>query len=228
MTKLVKLIDNSKTDKNTTHSYIDSYEKLFHKIKDNKLNILEIGIGEPHKDNRNGGSIKLWYDYFTSSTIYTIDIIKNSKINQEILNKDRIKIFSEQDAYDKKFIKNNFIDKNINFDIIIDDGPHTLKSMKFFVKNYLPLLNDKGIMVVEDIQKIKWIDILIDSIPSHIYDNVSFKTIDLRKEKNRYDDILFVIKKKKLIKKSKEKYSDNIIPEFNLIKDNAIDNLFSY
>ena len=125
MAKLVELIDNSLTDKNTCHSYINTYEHLFSSKKYENNNILEIGVGEPKENKENGGSIKLWHDYFQTSTIYGLDIHDISKINDSIKNKDRIKLFTSVNAYDTTFIKSAFVDNNIKFDILIDDGPHT-------------------------------------------------------------------------------------------------------
>ena len=191
MSKLIDLIDNTKTDKNTSHSYIQTYEELFCKKKFDKINILEIGIGEPKENKDNGGSIKLWHDYFLNSTIYGLDIHDISNINENIINKERIKLFTSIDAYSNIFIKENL--KDIKFDILIDDGPHTLDSMIFFLKNYLPLLNENGILVIEDIPDINWIKILNDNTPDNFKKNVHI--YDLRNYKKRWDDILFVIKK---------------------------------
>jgi|694.fasta_scaffold58232_4 hypothetical protein len=194
MSKLIDLIDNTLTDKNTSHSYIDTYEELFASKKNNINNILEIGIGAPKQNKENGGSIKLWYDYFYNSTIYGLDIIPISDVNDNIIDKERIKLYTSINAYDTIFIENTFIKNNIKFDILLDDGPHTLESMIFFVKNYLPLLKNDGILIIEDIQDINWVNILIENTPEeykkyiHIY--------DLRTNKNRWDDILFVIKNK--------------------------------
>jgi len=193
MSKLVDLIDNTKTDKNTCHSYIDVYEQLFEEKKNDINNILEIGIGEPKENKENGGSIKLWYDYFKNSIIYGLDIFDISKINEEIINKERIKLFTSVDAYDLDFIENNFINNNIKFDIIIDDGPHTLESMIFFVKYYLPLLKEDGIFVIEDIPDINWIEILKENTPEEYTKYI--QVADLRQNKNRWDDIMFIIKK---------------------------------
>lgn len=49
---LLEIVNNSKTDKNTLHSYLDLYQKLLVKKEDTAKNILEIGILD-------GGSIKL-------------------------------------------------------------------------------------------------------------------------------------------------------------------------
>ena len=65
---LEQIVDNTRTDKNTTHSYLPLDESLFKNKRETAQNILEIGI-------QNGGSIKLWRDYFINATIYGLDII---------------------------------------------------------------------------------------------------------------------------------------------------------
>lgn len=190
---LIELIDNTKTDKNTSHSYIDTYERLFKSKKNNNNNILEIGIGEPKQDKENGGSIKLWYDYFPNSTIYGLDIHDISRINEDIQNKERIKLYTSIDAYSENFVNETFIKQNITFDILIDDGPHTLESMKIFIANYLPLLNSGGIMVIEDIPDINWTTILSNMVPLEFKNFIEI--VDLRPIKNRWDDIMLIINK---------------------------------
>jgi hypothetical protein len=193
MSQLIDLLDNTRTDKNTCHSYLPVYQKLFESKKYDNNSILEIGIGDPKQNKENGSSIELWHDYFENSIIHGLDIIPVSDVNDRIINKERIKLYTSVDAYDTAFIKNKFINNNIKFDILIDDGPHTLDSMIFFVKHYLPLLKDDGILVIEDIPDINWIQILTENTPEDLrqYINVA----DLRKIKNRWDDIMFIIKK---------------------------------
>ena len=59
------------TDKNTVHSYLETYEKLFNSYKDEDIVFLEVGV-------REGGSIRLWGDYFTKATIYGISSFRRS------------------------------------------------------------------------------------------------------------------------------------------------------
>ena len=158
-----------------------------------KNNILEIGIGEPKQNKENGGSIKLWFDYFPNSTIYGLDIHDISNVNDIIKNNDRIKLFTSINAYDTTFIENTFVKNDIKFDILIDDGPHTLDSMIFFVTHYLPLLNETGVLVIEDIPDITWINILIQNVPEEYRNFIQIE--DLRHVKNRWDDIMFIINK---------------------------------
>ena len=60
---LEKIVDNSRTDKNTVHSYLPLYQKLLLGKKETAKNVLEVGI-------YGGGSIKLWSDYFTNANVY--------------------------------------------------------------------------------------------------------------------------------------------------------------
>lgn len=86
------------------------------------------------------------------------------------------------------------MNKNIKFDFIIDDGPHTFKSMIKFVTRYSRLLTDDGILILEDIPSIDWTRTLKDCVPDHLKELVQIH--DLRPIKNRYDDIVLVVDKK--------------------------------
>ena len=180
---LTQLVNSEKTDKNTIHSYLPLYELLLKNKKNTCKNVVEVGI-------KDGGSIKLWHDYFPNATIYGCDIQDETTIWNEIKNNDKIKLFTSINAYEPLFV--NQI-KDILFDFAIDDGPHTLDSMIQFINLYLPLMNEDGILIIENIQDIKWLDILSSIVPQE-YKNY-IKTYDLRGNKNRYDDIVFVIDK---------------------------------
>lgn len=185
---LVSLADNSRTDKNTIHSYLPLYQKLLEDKKETAMNILEIGI-------ERGGSIKLWYDFFINANIYAIDRIPLNQIWEGINNKDRIKLYCN-DAYNENLFKENFLNKNIKFDVIIDDGPHTLDTMKKFIKLYSQVMDDDGILIIEDVQSYDWTNTLKEEVPDLLKQYV--KVYDLRQNKGRYDDILFTINKTKL------------------------------
>ena len=188
---LVELVDNTRTDKNTIHSYLHLYEKLFGSKKETAQNVLEIGVynnGDLH-----GGSIQLWEKYFTNATIHGLDNMHINEIWDGIQHKDNIILYTSIDAYDETFCKTQFLDKNIKFDVIIDDGSHKLENMKQFIKLYSPLLTDDGILIIEDIQKWDWIEVLKKEVPEELKDYIF--VYDLRENKKRYDDIVFVIHK---------------------------------
>lgn len=183
--KLEELIDNSKTDKNTTHTYLETYENLFSPLKETAKNILEIGV-------QHGGSIKLWNDYFTNAKIYGVDINKYPEWS-ELEKRENVILFNKN-AYDVNFIKTEFIDKNIKFDVIIDDGPHTLESMLFFAMHYSQLLAENGVLIIEDVQSPDWIPFICNNFPAKYKENNKISIVDLRPKKFRYDDILIVCK----------------------------------
>jgi hypothetical protein len=188
---LQELVDNSKTDKNTDHSYLPLYQKLLQNKRETAKNVLEIGIGD--FGEKNGGSIKLWKNYFINAKIYGLDILPINRVMDELLNDDRIILYTSTDAYNENFFITNFLNKNIKFDFMLDDGPHTLDSMKQFIKLYSQIMTDDGILIVEDVQSWDWIEILKNEVPENLKEFI--KIYDLRSNKNRYDDIVFTIDK---------------------------------
>ena len=189
---LVDLVDNTRTDKNTIHSYLHLYEKLFGSKKETARNVLEIGVCN-NTCEQHGGSIQLWEKYFTNATIHGLDNMHINKIWEGLQNKDNIILYTSIDAYDETFCKTQFWDKNIKFDVIIDDGSHKLENMKQFIQLYSPLLTDNGILIIEDVQNWDWIEVLKKEVPEELKDYIF--VYDLRENKHRYDDIVFAINK---------------------------------
>ena len=179
---LRSIVNNNLTDKNSYHSYIDVYEELLKKKQLTTKNVLEIGI-------ERGGSMKLWSDYFVNSVIHGLDINDAPLFLSEY---KRI-ITKKCNAYCSETL-NYFIEQNIKFDVIVDDGPHTLDSMTYVINNYTQLLNKDGIIVIEDVQNIDWCQILHKEVP-HNLKQFSYY-IDRRHIKGTLDDILFIIENK--------------------------------
>jgi hypothetical protein len=124
------------TDK-FNHGYMLEYEKRFSKLE-NALNILEIGVYQ-------GESLKYLKDYFQSATIHGIDINDCSEYES-----DRIKIYKlNQENRDEliDFIK----ETNLEFDLIIDDGGHTMKQQQTTLGVLFNILKSKGLYVIEDL-----------------------------------------------------------------------------
>lgn len=195
------------SDKNSYHSYIeDVYEEYFSPYRNRKINLLEIGVAF-------SGSIRLWNDYFKNAQIYGID---NFSSGQEYKDKSQdliggeipnIKIICD-DAYTESTISD--LPK---FDIIIDDGPHTLDSQVKCIELYLSKLKSKGIMFIEDIvidfqyeyegdnlSEHPTMKALIEKIPDEKY---QYKIFDLRKNvvgrlgipsEGRGDNVILAIK----------------------------------
>jgi hypothetical protein len=188
---LAELIDNSNTDKNTTHSYLSLYQSLLEGKKYTAKNVLEVGIGD--FGYKNGGSIKLWRDFFVNATIYGLDVLPADRVLDELHHHERVVLYTSTNAYDETFFTNTFLNKGIKCDFMLDDGPHTIKSMTTFIKLYSQLMTEDGILIIEDVQSINWIDDLKKAVPDELQPFI--KVYDLRKNKGRYDDIVFTIDK---------------------------------
>jgi hypothetical protein len=167
-------MNNIISDKGTVHSYIEIYSDLF-KDKKKNINILEIGV-------KDGDSMMLWKNYFIDSDIIGLDI-NLSKLKYE---PKGFKVY-QVDATEENQV--NFILDGKQFDIIIDDGSHILdhqlKSFKIFFKH----LKDNGLYIIEDIQELdKDLHVF-----KELHNNVEI--LDLRLQKNRYDDVLVLFRK---------------------------------
>ena len=61
------------------HGFLEIYENYFEKLRNNELNILEIGV-------ENGDSLRVWSNYFVNSKICGIDIVKKKISLSKIAN----------------------------------------------------------------------------------------------------------------------------------------------
>lgn len=172
------LIDNRITDKNTAHSYIPIYEQLFSPLRETCTAILEVGVFD-------GGSIKLWDSYFPKANIYGFDL---SLARNQYTSPSRRVHLIEADAYQLGIVK---MFERESFDIVIDDGWHTLDSMCKFAALYHRLVKPGGYLVIEDLQQAAWGDLIRMYLP----DSMEIQVIDRSALKGRPDDILLVARK---------------------------------
>ena len=136
MNSLIEIGKKYPSSKNR-FGFIQIYEKYFDKIRNNRINILEIGIDK-------GDSLRIWRDYFPNANICGIDIEKKDfKINGVD--------FFFGDQSDEIFLK-TIIDKFNSFDVIIDDGSHISKHIISSFKYLYPHLNNNGFYIIEDLQ----------------------------------------------------------------------------
>jgi len=120
-----------------THSF-EVYERHLSRFRGTDVGILEIGVAE-------GGSLKMWADYFGSDAkVYGIDIKPECK---QADNK-QIKVFIGSQT-DKYFLYDvaSHIPK---IDIVIDDGGHHMDQMRCSFEVFYPLISPDGVYVCED------------------------------------------------------------------------------
>ena len=166
--------ENSNTDKFTIHrAYLDVYEKIFPGRYSCKK-ILEIG-------NLTGGSLAMYCDYFPIAVITGIDINKCP-----VEDYGRVSLVTAN-AYSHP------IPVADTYDLIIDDGPHTVESQKFAVEFYSDLLANDGLLIVEDVQNAE----SFKELHSMVQSGFVGYSIDLRHINKQYDDLLFIVSRKK-------------------------------
>ena len=179
---LAEIITNKNlvTDKNSLHSYCDKfYEQELARYRNKPVQIVEIGIDQ-------GGSLILWAEWFDQANILGVDLQLRGNCANDCARYQNIKLS----------IGNAYMHESLQYfpqaDIIIDDGPHDIDSQIWAVKNLSPKVKPGGLFVIEDVADIAYLDRLKAATPFHLQNFVEF--VDLRRVKNRSDDVMFVIR----------------------------------
>lgn len=161
-TSLCGLAIQYRSDKTPSilHSYTPAYDSILKTRKDSVSFVLEVGIGNLQlmnpivgSDYKPGASLRMWRDYFPNATIIGVDIRK-----EVLFHEDRIITFQGDQSETVSLLNllgqmNQYFNKRVVFDIIIDDGSHILEHQITTLWTYFPLLNPKGIYIVEDIRR---------------------------------------------------------------------------
>ena len=139
------LFDLHGSDKGTKHDYHLIYEPFFEKVRYEPINILEVGI-------LNGHSMLAWLEYFPNAQIYGIDIftrVASADIPALKRKRTHWALCDSTSMVSQSTIKRKWPD--VKFDIILDDGLHTLKGQAKTFMNLIPLLKEDGTYFIEDV-----------------------------------------------------------------------------
>lgn len=194
---LTKIMNRNGSDKgNGHHNYTVYYEKLFGHLRENKINVLEIGIGSNNPNipsnmsgtpggYTSGASLRGWKEYFPNGMIYGCDIDENI-----LFSEDRISTFFLNQT-DKQSLKEQIVDKDIVYDLIIDDGLHYFNVNWFVAKEIISKLTKNGFYIIED----------IFNFDKNVFNDPFFKEYEVRyfeipNEKNKSDNNIVVIRNK--------------------------------
>jgi hypothetical protein len=154
------------------------YELLFKTKKNTAKNILIMGSQSSFKFN----------NYFENAHIDYIDVLNRVPVN--FIN-DKTKIYDINGKKNIELFANDIFDKNIKYDIILDDGIHTEKTVSFYMSHYTDLITEDGIIIIEDV--IDWLYSLINNTPEQLKKYIEiYNVLDY---KNKLDDVVFVINK---------------------------------
>lgn len=164
------------------HNYIETYENLFSQYKDKKINFLEIGIYQ-------GGSMKLWRDYFINANIYGSDI-EYTPLAKKTLENKNITVFLGDSTNSSSTVLAKL--DNEMFDIIIDDGDHSFTAQYKTLLNFFPKLKKGGMYIIEDIEDITMKNNTMLNKFKSFHD---YEIVDLREQDKRNDSVLFIFRK---------------------------------
>ncbi len=119
--------------------YLDIYERHFKRFQGKEVTVLEIGVSH-------GGSLQMWKKYFgDKAKIYGIDINPKCKEFEE----ENIQIFIGSQS-DRTFLRD--VLKSVPaFDILIDDGGHTMKQQIISFEELFDHVKEDGVYLCEDL-----------------------------------------------------------------------------
>lgn len=139
---LETIFKKSKKKINKWSNYFEIYEKHFNAFIGKKILFLEIGV-------QNGGSLKMWRDFFGSNaTIVGIDIDSNCKVHEDVEDNIHVRIGDQSDA---NFLQ-SIIDEFGIFTIVLDDGSHHAKHIWKSFSYLYPLLKNESLYMIEDLE----------------------------------------------------------------------------
>lgn len=165
---LDELMNRYGSDK-TRNGYAPMYHSILKHIRNNPVDLLEIGIGTLIPGVASsmvgyslpgytpGGSLRGWRDYFPNGKIVGIDVQPDTQFTEE-----RIETFLS-DSSDKARLDEVLGDRM--FDVIIDDGLHYDETQVKTMENLWHRVRPGGYYIIEDITE--W-----SRIPTSMRENI--------------------------------------------------------
>lgn len=194
---LTEIMNRNGSDKGSGHhNYTIYYSKLFDTIREEKLDLLEFGIGSINPripsnmcgtsgGYRPGSSLRGWKEYFYNANIYGCDIDKSI-----LFQEDRITTFYV-DQISREVLRDQIVNKDQMYDIIIDDGLHNFSVNWFVLKEIFGKLKENGYYIIEDIYNF---DRNVYNDP--FLNEIEFKYIQIPNPRNTSDNNIVVARRK--------------------------------
>lgn len=146
--ELTRLANKNLTDKGTLdhtpgsgwngwiHNYCDFYQSFLEPIRLSAKKVLEIGVWR-------GGSVKMWRDYFPNAEIVGFDL-DLSEVKGEL--GERITLVQGDQTNREQLAA-----LGDDFDLIVDDGGHTMEQQQVTLAVMFPKLRPGGFYILEDL-----------------------------------------------------------------------------
>jgi hypothetical protein len=135
MNRLTEIGVKHNTDKAAGHGFTEFYFNYFEKYTNPR--ILEIGIFD-------GASLKMMEEFFVAPTIVGIDIEPKKQYESKC-----IKTMIADQSVPEQLLK--CLELCSEYDIIIDDGGHTMQQQLVTIATLFPHVKSGGIYVLEDL-----------------------------------------------------------------------------
>lgn len=141
------------TDKVTTHSYEQLYEMWLAPWRYEPVNFLEIGLG-CNMNYGPGKSLSLWEEYFTHRDARVSFLEVNGACVKNHGIKLRNGTIFEGSQEDETVLQKIAAEGHAfgGYDVIVDDGGHTMKQQLASLKVLWPAVSSGGMYVIEDLQ----------------------------------------------------------------------------
>ena len=128
--------------------YTQHYDQLLSEVRNDFTKVLEIGV-------ETGRSHRLWLEYFPNAKIYGYDIFEYGHDELQRLQEgnpflDRSVMF-KGDQSNVEHLNKFKSEHGGNFDMIIDDGGHTMEQMQTSLNHLWDSVKPGGIYVIEDL-----------------------------------------------------------------------------
>ena len=137
------------SDKWGDHFYTRHYDRHFAEFREQRIKLLEIGIGGFESPTLGGESLRMWKYYFRRGMIYGLDVFDKSPIDEPRIHT----IMGDQS--DPECLK-AIADGLGPLDIIIDDGSHLSSHIITSFTALFPYVIDGGLYVIEDLHTSYW------------------------------------------------------------------------
>jgi Methyltransferase domain len=137
------------TDKSSIwHNYTPIYEKYFKDLKEQPINVLEIGFFQ-------GSSARTLEEYFPHASLHFIDIDPQvfESFGKNLSIRSSLHIV---DQGDKEALSKWTQNIGKEFSIIIDDGSHRVDHQIQSFEILFPFLKSEGIYIIEDLHTAYW------------------------------------------------------------------------
>jgi SAM-dependent methyltransferase len=196
-TELCQIMNSNGSDKGSGHhNYTKFYDFIFKNIKSEVKYVFELGLGTNNLNipsnmsglGTPGGSLRGWRDYFSNAKVFGADIDRDILIQEDNINT----FYCDQtNPNSVKELCNNF---NFKFDVVIEDALHTFDANRIFLENFIDVVKDGGIFIIEDID-IKYFKEFNEYISINKDKYKFMELVVIPNEKNKGDNnVIFIIK----------------------------------